>query len=108
MKSRKLLEILSLYRTTDNRVSREDLAYSLNLDDRTVRVLISKARKSGIPILSDNTRSGYWLSYEPDDVERFIKMELNPKKKDIEETINALKKHVKEVDPNQMTIEGAV
>lgn len=106
MKEQKLLEILSLYRTSDNRVSRQDLAYTLNLDDRTVRLLIAKARKSGIPILSDNKQPGYYLSYESDDVDAFLKREMMPRKKDIEETIEALKKHIREGDPNQITIEG--
>lgn len=105
MKSMKLLEILSLYRTSDNRVSRQDLAYTLNLDDRTVRFLIAKARKAGIPILSDNKQPGYYLSYEQEDVAAFIAREMMPRKKDIEETINALTKHIKLDDPDQITID---
>ena len=104
MSEHKLLEIISLYRSSDNRVSRQDLAYHLNLDDRSVRFLIAKARKAGIPILSDNKQPGYYLSYEQEDIAAFLAREMLPRKKDLEETILALSKHVKLDDPNQITI----
>lgn len=55
---------------SDNRVSQETLARVLNLDQRSVRAVIKRARESGKPILTDSL-GGYFLPDfgDPDSVE---------------------------------------
>ena len=100
-----LLEIMSMYRYRDNPISRKDLCHFLELEDRTVRFLIGKARKRGIPIISDSARSGYFLSYDEADIARFLNREILGKIRDLNETLHALAIHIRPFDPNQITID---
>lgn len=107
-KYQKLLEIMSSYRHSNNPISREELEQRLGISDRIIRDMIKKARKRGIPILSDSTNYGYFLSYRDADISRFLNREILSKIKDLNETFNALVVHVKPIDPNQITIDEVV
>ena len=100
-----LLEIMSLYRNRYCPISRKDLAEFMELDDRTVRYIIAKARKRGIPIISDSAHYGYYLSYDEEDIVRFLNREILGKIRDLNETLHALAVHIRPFDPNQITID---
>ena len=100
-----LLEVMSLYRDRCCPISRRDLAKFLELDDRTIRFLISKARKRGIPIISDSAHYGYFLSYDEEDIVRFLNREILGKIRDLNETLHALAVHIRPFDPNQISID---
>lgn len=102
---RTLLEIMAFYRHSCNPISRKQLELLLGVSDRNVRELIKQARKRGIPILSDSTNYGYYLSYRDADISRFLNREILSKIKDLNETFLALAVHIKPIDPNQITID---
>lgn len=100
-----LLEIMSLYRDRCYPISRKELSEFLEIDDRTVRYIIAKARKRGIPIISDSAHYGYFLSYDEEDIVRFLNREILGKIRDLNETLHALAVHIRPFDPNQITID---
>lgn len=104
----RLLEIMAGYRHSSNPISRETLEKKLSLSDRKIRDMIKQARKRGIPILSDSSNYGYFLSYHDADISRFLNREILSKIKDLSETFQALSVHIKPVDPNQITIDEVV
>lgn len=105
---RTLLEIMAFYRHSYNPISRKQLELLLRVSDRNVRELIKQARKRGIPILSDSSNYGYFLSYRDADISRFLNREILSKIKDLNETFLALAVHIKPIDPNQITIDEVV
>lgn len=100
-----LLEIMACYRKKENAISRDELARLLEVDDRSVRNLIKKARKRGIPILATSKSYGYFLDYTEEEISRFLNREILSRIKDLFETFHALAVHVKPVDPSQITID---
>ncbi|MDD2370853.1 MAG: HTH domain-containing protein [Firmicutes bacterium] len=104
----KLLEVMALHRDFRNPISRKDLEVCLGISDRIIRDMIKKARKRGIPILSDSSNYGYFLSYRDADISRFLNREILSKIKDLSETFQALSVHIKPIDPNQITIDEVV
>ena len=54
-----------------NAIPLRHLKQLTGLPDRTVRILIERERRQGVPILSDNKR-GYFLPANQTEVERFI------------------------------------
>ncbi len=70
----------------------------MEIEDRSVREIISKARKNGIPILSDSGNYGYYLSYKEEDISRFLNQEILSKIRDLNETFQALVVHIKPID----------
>lgn len=54
----------------ENAKSRADLAYEMQMSDRSVRQLIEDARNEGCIILNDQTGRGYYTSDNLDDLER--------------------------------------
>lgn len=104
----KLLEVMALHRDFRNPISREKLEEQIGLSDRKIRDMIKQARKRGIPILSDSSNYGYFLSYRDADISRFLNREILSKIKDLSETFQALAIHIKPIDPNQITIDEVV
>lgn len=104
----KLLEIMASHRDFRNPISRKELEEILGMSDRIIRDMIKQARKRGIPILSDSSSYGYFLSYREADISRFLNREIMSKIKDLNETFSALVVHIKPIDPNQITIDELV
>lgn len=93
-----LLEVMSFYRKADKPISRKELVNFMRIEDRTIREIIAKARKRGIPILSDSSNYGYYLSYKEEDISRFLNQEILSKIQDLNETFQALVVHIKPID----------
>lgn len=91
----KLLAIMAAYRTKDNRISRNDLCELTGLTDRKMRKLVSLAKKSGIPIISDSHNKGYYISYDPEAVHRMA-LEHRSRAYDHLETARALENLIPE------------
>ncbi len=100
----KLLEVMASHRDYKNPISRQSLEEQIGLSDRNIRLMIRQARRRGIPILSDSSNYGYFLSYRDADISRFLNREILSKIKDLSETFQALSVHIKPVDPNQINI----
>lgn len=58
----------------ENAISRASLAAMLNLPDRTVRQMIEKARREGEIIINLGSGEGYYISEDPADIQRQMKM----------------------------------
>lgn len=101
-----LLMALASYRSRKKTISRQMLAYIIGISDRRLRQLIGQARKkSAIPICFDPVSGGYFISYEPSDVERLI-AEYRSRATDEWETAKALEVHIpRKTDLNQVTID---
>lgn len=95
-----LLVILANRRTTGTSISRSELAYRMNISDRVVRRLISQARKSRFPIISDHNESGYYLSNNIDEIEAFRKREIQSRISDLRETDEGMIMAIKEIENN--------
>lgn len=90
-------------------MSRMELVRILNIDDRTIRELISYARTKGVPICSASDRKGYWLGDEYD-VARLVS-EYRGRANTLQEVANALEreamKRVREKrEEQQLCMEG--
>ena len=55
-----------------NAVPLRDLVAMTGLPGRTVRTMIERERRAGVPILADN-QSGYYLPGEDNDIPRFVR-----------------------------------
>lgn len=99
-----LLTIMAEHRTQEKAITRRELKQLMRIDDRTIRQLIKKARKRGIPILATSKGRGYYLNYNEIEVSRFLNQEILSRIKDLFETFHALAVHVKPIDPRQMTL----
>ena len=56
----------------ENAVSRRELEAMTGLDGRTVRLLIERERRAGVPILADNA-TGYFLPATEDEKAAFVR-----------------------------------
>lgn len=110
-KYKDLLVIMAYHRTPETSISRKELASRLNMDDRSVRYMIAKARKSRFPILSDCHSNGYHLSSDAEAILEFMQREILSKIIDYRETYSALGASVAELeshDKEQITIDEVV
>lgn len=64
-------ELLSV--GSENAVTRDLLIAATGLSERALRHLVEKERLSGVPILTDTERGGYYLPSCPAETERFVK-----------------------------------
>lgn len=69
-------------------ISLAQLKKLLGWDGRTIRKEIARARRAGVPIVSDNLR-GYWLADNPAEVEAFVRS-MRGRAREIERTVAAL------------------
>lgn len=60
-----------------NAISRRQLAIRAGLSDRDMRLQIAKARADGIPIINRQDGRGYYISDNPDEIERFSRQEYS-------------------------------
>ena len=110
-KYKDLLVLMVNHRTPETSISRKELAAKLNLDDRSVRFMIAKARKSRFPILSDCHSNGYHLSNDAEAILEFMQREILSKIIDYRETYSALGASVAEIesqDANRITIDEVI
>lgn len=73
----------------ENKISRESLRACTGLPDRSVRRLISEARKHGIPIVGDPT-GGYYMAESEADV-RLLLSELNSRISELAKCVVAIR-----------------
>ena len=60
----------------ENAVTREQLQIRSGIkDDRKIRKLIEQARFEGIPIINNQDGSGYYITNDPEELERYIRQE---------------------------------
>lgn len=59
----------------DHAITRRQLADLLNVDDRTARDMVNRARLDRLPVLNDQDGKGYYLSYDEADIYRWAKQE---------------------------------
>ena len=107
-KYKDLLIIMAYHRTPETAIGRKELASRLNIDDRTVRLLIAKARKSRFTIISNCHGNGYHLSSDAEEILDFMQRELLSKIIDYRETYSAFGAAVAELesqDKDQMTMQ---
>ena len=66
-----------------------DLVALTGQDSRTVRLEIERARRNGVPILS-NSKDGYWMGEDPDEIAQFVRG-MEHRAKQIQLTANAVR-----------------
>ncbi len=76
-----------------NAVPLRQLQTLTNLDGRTIRRMIERERRNGVPILSDN-QTGYFLAENDDERDTFVKSMLH-RANEIRLTAAAIEKGVK-------------
>lgn len=107
-KYRDLLVILANRRTSDTAISRRELMYRLKMEDRPIRELIDKARKSNFPIIINHDEGGYYLSNNIDEIETFRRRELQSRINSLKATDDGMAEAIeflKEYSPDQITLE---
>ena len=68
------LELLTLIpKSKDKAISRAKLKSLTGIHERVIRILIKQMVSQRIPILSSSGCSGYWISYDLNEIESFIK-----------------------------------
>ncbi|MZQ97189.1 MAG: hypothetical protein GT601_05900 [Acidaminobacter sp.] len=68
--------------------TRQDLVDITGYPDRLIRDQISKLRKSGVPVV--NFGKGYYISEDPAEIRKFIRIEYWSKMHDMRETASVL------------------
>lgn len=58
-----------------NAISMRDLAALLNVDTRTVRALVQRAREQGAPICTDFGNGGYYLPADMTEAEHYFRQQ---------------------------------
>lgn len=65
----------------ENSISRDKLVSMTGINDRTIRDKIADLRASGIPIISNTNKGGYYLPASADEAQEYIEsMESRAKK----------------------------
>lgn len=79
----------------ENSISRDKLVSMTGIDDRTIRDTIADLRASGVPIISNTHKGGYYLPANADEAQEYIEsMESRAKKTFV--SIKATKQWIKE------------
>lgn len=110
-KYRDLLVIISNRRSSDSAISRRELAYRMNMSDREVRELITRARKSRFPIIINHNEGGYYLSNDINEIQEFRNREIHSRINDLKATDDGMAEAIeflKEFSPDQITIDEVV
>lgn len=95
--------LVSILKTYEGGGSREILAYSLGVSDRTLRATVTRARREGHPICSSSDNKGYRYGYG-EEYEHTIR-DLRSRARELNRTADAMEQMRKGADV-QLCMEG--